>query len=400
MASFDIQKIVREAIKDFAWQDRTSTTQKLIKRIETIASSYNNNGDGDGDGDGVGITLEQLKTKSLYDAQNLQNYEYIDFEKTIDITSATRVEFNGTEFLIYIDTANRIWAIFRRKLGKAILSNDAVELLSYLGAVYVVFTKKYNTNIDILPDNVVQISNITTHPIHTIHIRVYPKYLRGIFNDTDTKIDRDIDPFRKIGSYVEFINTDSEFLDNLPPNTKTIYINITYDTNGFNYINLMQLPFGIKNIYFDGMLFNQYFGHIPPTIEKLMIDELYSPLHDMPNSLQTLRINSVFMPTLCTKCSRYNPPLLIHCDLQSENGFCNECQEDKLTTAYEQNFNSIIFPESFIELILNICDSYSILKYITTIPKSFSKLILINYRLKLLFLCRNRHRRNKIILHL
>jgi hypothetical protein len=112
--------IMREVLHKFNL--RSATTHKLIRKIETVAEKY-------------GYTLETLREKSLEEAKNITDYEFIN-------APHTDTEFYNIEFLIHIDDSNNIWAIFRRHVQKETLSYETIELLSYLGAVRVLFGVK------------------------------------------------------------------------------------------------------------------------------------------------------------------------------------------------------------------------------------------------------------------
>lgn len=358
-----IVDIISDAIKGILWDKKSYTDGYILSRIVKSALQY-------------GISYDQLQAKSLDDAKTFQNYEYIKYNDQ-HIKNCNLTYFRSS-FIICIDDSKRIWAIFRQRIKNDILTNDAVNLLSCLGAVYVYFSKNYWDIISKFPDNVIQILNsYVGHKTEFVrNITHFPMYMKGIKNTNDTQIPN---PFNMMGWNVEYIDTYYTDLENLPPNTKTLIVTHSSDKKKKN-INLSLFPYGIKNITLN-LLFNESFTIFPPTVENITIERLYTQLNGFPMNLKSLTINYVHNPCICLNEQEENYwyPQNITSDCLYVGEFpCSNC-DNILLKSYKYTFSNIVFPDGFTTLTLNYTNSYTILKYITTIPISFNTVVMTNY---------------------
>lgn len=361
-ASIPILNIVREAIKDLQWDTRRCSDKYILSRMVKIASQS-------------GISYEQLQAKSIDNAKTFQNYEYIEYRKE-NIKNST-IPYIQPSFIICIDNCDRIWAIFRQRIKNDILTNDAINLLSCLGGVYVYFSKNTWNLISNFPDNVIQISNVHLSDNFYQNLTRLPSYLRGF---KDRLSNPAINPFNMMGQNVEYIDTYSHSLENLPPNTKTLIVNFSADETKKN-ITLSLFPYGIKNITLH-VVFTESFIIFPPTVENIRIERLYSQLNGFPMNLKSLTIDYVHNPSICPNESddNYWYPLYITSDCAYVGEYpCYDCGDDTFLKKYDYTFSNIVFPDGFTTLTLNYSKSYTILKYITIIPTSFNKVIITNY---------------------
>jgi hypothetical protein len=353
--------IVAEAIKDFNWSLRSNTNKQLIKKLLTIASQY-------------GFTKETLLEKSMEEAKTLSNYKFIQEPHNI-------TQFNGIDFIIHIDDNKRVWVFFRRNLKKDVINDDAKELISYLGAVYIYLSKNFNTSIDIYPDNVVQIAyDIAGRKAFKYITTKYPKYLRGYLDNrisvNDYTTGNIINPFMYMsGEFVEYINTYSEHTKSIPFNTKTIVL------QNINNCQLSELPCGIKNISIKDTLVEP-FHYMPPTIENIYILKLCTQLNGFPGNLKRLFINTLTTTHYCCPNKdtyESDKKVINNFEFELSNDVCYLCRDNSILEVYKLKYNDAIFPEGFQELIIDTTNAYQILDSITTIPSSFEKLILAQY---------------------
>jgi hypothetical protein len=331
---------------------RSATTHKLIQKIETVAEKY-------------GYTLQTLRAKSLEEAKNIKDYEFIN-------APHTTTEFYNIEFLIHIDDSNNIWAIFRRHVQKETLSDETIELLSYLGAVRVLFGVKFHTNIAMLSDNVIQIGY--DHFNKDFNIERFPKYLRG-YKDNNSCSTKNV--MIKMHEYVEYIYTYSQYFDVVPCNTKTLYImniDITHT------IDFSIFPSGLKNIKINGPMV-QPICNLPPSVENMVITTCYTQLNEFPANLKILMIGKVYKDIF--KNDDYFIIKLLFRDYfhnLMESGEYTDPNDNTTVKIYNINHSSIVFPLGFEHLVLDYCCSLHILKYIKTVPETFTKLSIDNVK--------------------
>lgn len=362
MASIVVD-IIRNAIQNFPWNNCTANNEYLMKQLEKEALKYE-------------MTLEQLREKSLQDAKELINYSYIPFVKNND----NCIPYYGTNFIIWIDEENRVWVLFRCKVLKHQIDYDTMEVISHLGSVYMHIGKNVNCNFNIISDNVVQLD---------IQSKIYPKierfskYLRGYY---DNCYSNDlIVPFQNMGEYVEYIETCSTIINYIPNNVKTLKI-----MN--NYLNLMGgngncaiiIPYGVINIYFNNNIMDMPFSLLPPTIEHIYVENLYTQLNGFPYNLKSLTINKIINPMECIK--NPNPIKITHnCKLINEV-LCYDCNDNTMLKVYKYYFEHVEFPNYFEKLILvpNVDNFSTIIKAITKIPETFTQIVLL-YKYKTVF---------------
>lgn len=343
--------IMREVLHKFNL--RSATTHKLIQKIETVAEKY-------------GYTLETLRAKSLEESKNIKDYEFIN-------APHTTTEFYNIEFLIHIDDSNNIWAIFRRHVQKETLSDETIELLSYLGAVRVLFGVKFHTNIAILSDNVIQIGY--DHFNKGFNIERFPKYLRG-YKDNNSCSTKNV--LIKMHEYVEYIYTYSQYFDVVPCNTKTLYI---MNSDISHTIDFSVFPFGLKNIEIDGPLV-QPICNLPPSLENMFITNCYTPLNDFPSNLKTLMIGKI-NKDIFENDDYFIIKLLFRDYFHNlmESGEHTDPINNTNVKIYNINHSSIEFPNGFEHLSLDYFKSLDILKYINSVPETFNKLTITNMKL-------------------
>jgi hypothetical protein len=348
--------IVSETIKDFNWVKKTNTNEKLIDKFFAIAGNY-------------GFTKEMLLEKSMEEAKTLNNYEFIE-EPPHNI-----IEYNGTDFIIDVDNSKRVWVIFRRKLKKNMIDNNVKELINYFGAVYVYLGKKLDLCIDIFPDNIVHIVYNNSYGRNITYITTkYPRYLRGYINYSYNIINNN--PFTKMsGEYIEYIKTSAKNIENMPISTKYIELFLSFDKN----FDLSYLHCGIKKLVLNGGRFTHSFNYLPPTIEEIYIERLFTQLNCLPNNLKKLFITIAIKEiSYCNITAKDYSNIIDHNFECISITDCIECDNGKIYN-YIYKYNNTQFPEGFEELIISICDSYHILDSITELPSSFKKLVLTNY---------------------
>jgi len=343
--------IMREVLHKFNL--RSATTHKLIRKIETVAEKY-------------GYTLETLREKSLEEAKNITDYEFIN-------APHTDTEFYNIEFLIHIDDSNNIWAIFRRHLQKETLSNETIELLSYLGAVRVLFGVKFHTNIAMLSDNVIQMEY--AHFNKDFNIERFPKYLRG-YKDNNSCLEKNV--LIKMNEYVEYIYTFSKNFEIIPFNTKTLYI---MNSDISHTIDFSIFPFGLKYINIYGPIVQSLYN-ISPSVENMFITSCYTQLNEFPSNLKTLTIINVY-----TDFYKDDDYYIIKLLFQEyfhnlvESSKCIDPIDGTNVKIYNINYSSIVFPFGFEHLTLDYIYSLHILEYVNNVPETFNKLTITNMKL-------------------
>ena len=342
--------IMREVLHKFNL--RSATTHKLIQKIASVAEKY-------------GYTLETLRAKSLEEAKNITDYEFIN-------APHTTTEFYNIEFLIHIDDSNNIWAIFRRHVQKETLSDETIELLSYLGAVRVLFGVKFHTNIAMLSDNVIQMEY--AHFNKDFNIERFPKYLRG-YKDNSSCAKKNV--LIKMHEYVEYICTYSQYFDVVPCNTKTLYI---MNSDISHTIDFSVFPFGLKNIKIDGPLV-QPICNLPPSVENMFITNCYTPLNEFPSNLKTLMIGK-FHTNIFEDDDYFIIKLLFRDYFHNlmESGEYTDPHDNINVKIYNINHSSIVFPLGFEHLTLDYINSLDILEYINSVPETFNKLTITNMK--------------------
>ena len=356
-----ILTIIKESLNGWNWNK--STDEKLLERIESIAAKYN-------------TTILEMQRNSVILAKHME-YKYIRIEKTT-------INYSRASYLIHIDANDNIWVIYRQKIpiSKHNPTGDlfrpaAMKLMSCLGPVYLTF-KIYFSDEHItpnLPNNIVQITggrNFTNLPLH----------LKGFYN---TSIG---------GSYYHLMHGPVKYLsvatdENMhliPPSTETLIIYMDEYTKDsdfniinlthFSTINLTHIPYGVKHLELLNTIMSSDFHELPPTIESIKIDKLYTQLRGFPPGLKKLTIEFVIHPNFCTQADydknfKVKPECLMICEEVFEEG--------GMQIWYHYKFDHIEFNDGFEELGISMYNVDDILPYITRIPDSFKTITITKH---------------------
>jgi hypothetical protein len=350
-----ILTIIKESLNGWNWNK--GTDEKLLERIESIAAKHN-------------TTILEMQRNSVILAKHMEymEYKYIEIKKQ---------SYSKASYLIYTDANDNIWVSYNNRIPCSkhnptgdLFRPTAMKLMSCLGPVYLKFNIDFSDEhiTPNLPNNIVQITNgqnFTNLPLH----------LKGFYNSCIKN------------SYYHLMHGQLKYLlvatdqniHLIPPSTETliIYINkYKHKDSHLNIAELINIPYGVKHLELVDTIMASDFHELPPTIESLKIDKLYTQLRGFPAGLKKLIIDYVIHPNFCNEAdTQVNFKVKPECFI-----ICNEvCSEGGMHTWYNYKFDHIEFNDGFEELGISMYNVDDILPYITHIPASFKTISIIKH---------------------
>lgn len=350
-------KIIKEAMLE--WNCYTVTDLDMLSNIEKIASKYD-------------MTLADMKKTSMECAKTYSNYKFIPIDindQIFDIrhTLIDLHKYRTASFSIDIDEYDNIIVKFRNKFNKLnptgnLFLQPSLDLLSCLGIVYMFINIEIKDEIPILPDNIIHIGS-SGNWNNDIVIKGLPRYLQGL----DIK--------HLVFSKHNFVDKQLKYLS-IKSMSVIEMINPLIETLKFstNYIeflippNFIFLPYGIKHLIIEYGIFENNFADLPPTLETIFINYLYTQLNGFPNSLKKLTVNNFVHPFVSNS---------VHESIQLKiKPECILISESPNGKAYDFTIDKIEFNDGFEELTIHKSLVVDILPKITHIPESFKKIII------------------------
>jgi hypothetical protein len=360
------------------------TIESLIDNLADLLKYFN-------------MSLEEFKQNSIeravgYKINNEKNIKNnFNATRNEEILQQWCITSNNSIYVSYNTEYNTIVFSLNNGLHNLVNFNKYIEYMSYLGPIKIVYNdlieKTTDSTIKYLKllsnlDNVVEIYINYDHKdlqniempknLKYLHICFKNDYLKDFNYNYGFKYPKNLDTICVScdDGYFTFFNNFNEFYNGFINNLPSSVSSITIQTNNrFNFgVGLIFLsksycvyPSNLKILCLR-IYFAANFGDLPPTLEYIEIHNLCTSITNLPISLKTLHIKSIYK---CAKNMLENSrELFQNCSVKINGENPNIVNIDFKNNYFNENFENLIISESDIYILKDFMQFPSKFKHI------------------------------------